>query len=395
MRLIPLAFALSLAALPVAAQGLFTPRLYVNNSAITQYELDQRMRFMAALGAGGDVERQAMDALIDDRIYQIAGKAAKVTVTDAQITQGITDFAARGNLPLDQFQAQMRAAGIAEQTVRDFVRAGLIWREVVRARYAGKVNVTNAEVDRALQAEAQRPAMEIALSEIILPMVDPYREQSLEISRLIQQEVRGPELFAEAASRFSASRTRENGGALDWMPVSRLPPLISGAVEDLEAGQVTPPIEVPNAIAYFLVRGRREGARPDPASLTVDYAELRLSAPDAAAEAARLIAGSDECDDLYPLTGSRPGIVARQSTTVRALPADVAFELARLDPGEVATVPLADGGLRFLMLCARTPTYDEPPSRDQLRGRLLDQKIGGLAQTYLAQLKANAIIRQP
>ena len=243
MRLIPNALALpcramltaaalAMLALPAAAQSPFSPRIYVNNSAVTQYELDQRMRFMEALGGTANPEKAALDALVEDRLYQIAAKAAKITVTDAQLTQGLTDFASRGNMTVDQFKARMAAAGVAEETLRDFVRSGLLWREVVRARYAGRVDITNSEVDRAMQAEAQRPAMEIAISEIILPMVEPYRDQSLEIAALIEEQVHGPELFAEAASRFSASRSRERGGALDWMPEARLPPLIAGPVQD-------------------------------------------------------------------------------------------------------------------------------------------------------------------
>ena len=394
MRLLSLALALSLSAAPLAAQGLFTPRAYVNNAAVTEFELQQRMRFMEVLGAAGDVEKQALDALIDDRLYQAAGKAANVTVTDAQITQGITEFAGRANISPEEFSARMRQAGVEEQTIRDFVRAGLLWREVVRSRFGGKVHVTDSEVTRAMQAESRRPSMEIALSEIILPTVEPYRDQSLQIADLIEREVHGPDLFAEAARRFSAARSRENGGALEWMPANRLPPSIAGQVNRLSPGQVSQRVEVPNAIAFFLLRGRREGARPDPASLTVDYAELRLPAADAQKLAVTIAASATTCDDLYPLVRGS-GAVARQSATVRALPADVALDLASLDPGEITTRPTADGGLRLLMLCSRMPQYDEPPTRDEVRSQLLDQKIGGLAQNYLAQLRADAIIRRP
>lgn len=396
MRLLSLALALSLSAAPLAAQSLFTPRAYVNNAAVTEFELQQRIRFMQTLGAAGDVETQALNALIDDRLYQAAGKAANVKVTDEQIAQGIAEFAGRANIAPEEFAARMRQAGVEEQTIRDFVRSGLLWREVVRARFGGKVHVTDSEVDRALQAESRRPSMEIALSEIILPMVEPYRDQSLQIAELIEREVQGPELFAEAARRFSAARSRENGGELEWMPLNRLPPAIAGAVGQLSPGQVSQRIEVPNAIAFFLLRGRREGARPDPASLTVDYAELRLPAADAARQAATIAASATTCDDLYPLAREGGiGAVARQSGTVRALPADVALDLASLDPGEVATRPMPEGGLRLLMLCSRSPQYDEPPTRDQVRSQLLDQKVGGLAQNYLAQLRADAIIRRP
>lgn len=93
MRLIPLATALALtfgamSPAPAVAQGLFTARAYVNGTAITEFELRQRMLFMQQLSAGGLTERQAMDALIDDRLYLIAGKIQKVSITEDQASHG-------------------------------------------------------------------------------------------------------------------------------------------------------------------------------------------------------------------------------------------------------------------------------------------------------------------
>jgi peptidyl-prolyl cis-trans isomerase SurA len=73
----------------------------------------------------------------------------------------------------------------------------------------------------------------------------------------------------------------------------------------------------------------------------------------------------------------------------------VALELAKLDPYEIS-VALTRGGLRrMLMLCGREASMEEPPTRDQVREQVINQKLEGLAEGYLEELRAAAIIREP
>ena len=53
---------------PILAQNLFEPVVYINNAAITRYEVEQRQRFMQILGNPGTTAEEAQQALIDDRL---------------------------------------------------------------------------------------------------------------------------------------------------------------------------------------------------------------------------------------------------------------------------------------------------------------------------------------
>ncbi len=78
--LIPLALAgLTAVAAPAGAQGgKFSPAVIVNDSAVTEYELDQRMRFLTILRAPGDPATEAEKGLIDDRLRMQAAKFSSV-----------------------------------------------------------------------------------------------------------------------------------------------------------------------------------------------------------------------------------------------------------------------------------------------------------------------------
>ncbi len=76
------------------------------------------------------------------------------------------------------------------------------------------------------------------------------------------------------------------------------------------------------------------------------------------------------------------------------IPTDIAYELSKLDPGEVSTaLTRADGQtLVFLMLCGRTAAVAEDADRSQVEIGLRNRRLSEVSDSYLAQLRANARI---
>lgn len=155
---------------PAAAQNLFAPVVYVNDSAVTRYEVDQRMRFMQVIGAPDASATAAERALVDDRLRIQAARQIGVEITPEGLQAGLEEFAGRAGLDAAGFIAQLERAGIEEGVFRDFVEAGTVWRDVVRARLLPRVNVTDAEVDQELQRVIETPIIDrVLLSELIIP----------------------------------------------------------------------------------------------------------------------------------------------------------------------------------------------------------------------------------
>jgi HK97 family phage prohead protease len=77
------------------------------------------------------------------------------------------EFAARGNMDVAQMIDALAQSGVSEQSFRSFVRAGITWRELTRARFAGRVSVSEDErglrVRGRLLSEVRRGAEALAL----------------------------------------------------------------------------------------------------------------------------------------------------------------------------------------------------------------------------------------
>lgn len=397
-RLIPPAAALAaflLAVLPpfAAAAQSFAPVIRVDGAVITGYEIEQRIRFLTLLGFQGDVVREAENGLIDDRLRQNVARRFGVRLNPEQIRAGMEEFASRAELSADEFIAILEQNGVAAATFRDFVDAGILWRELVRARFGSRVqNVLDADIDRALTLEVQRvPTERVLLSEIVLPA-----GRNAEAQRLAET-LRGEAAFAAAARERSIATSAADGGRIDWVPAPYLPPQIASALAGLSVGQISRPVSASDGVAIYLLRGIEPLAAITPRATQVDYATVLIpgaGTPAAAAEAARLRAGADTCGDLWGLTRGGADRVQIESRLLSDTPAEIAAELARLDPGGVSTRLVRGGNTVFLMLCSRRLASGLPPSRDAVRERIILERLEGHARIWLAELRAAADIRR-
>lgn len=373
----------------------FSPRLYVNDRVITQFEVDQRIEFLRVLRSPGDLEDEALKGLVEDRLRQTAAEQFEQTATEEEVKAGMEEFAQRANLTADQLIAELEKVGIAPETFRDFVTAGILWRKVIRARYAGTITVSENEIDLALEATTRPGALRVLVSELVLPV--PEGEDGaaqLEQATSLSESIGSEGAFAAAAQEFSAAPTRTDGGRLDWVPLSNLPGPIGAAVLALGPGEVSDPLVVPGAVVLFMLRDVDLDRSAPPVQVTFEWAEAVV--PDDPAEIARLRAAVDVCYDLNGREANLPPDRLKIMTQPAAeVPGDVALELARLDPGESSVALERSGFRRFLMLCRRDVVREEPISRDAVRERLISQKAERLAETFLEELRAAAIIREP
>ena len=359
------------------------PVVIVDGAAISDYEIEQRAAFLAALQQPGDLRNLAYEALVGERLQAVAAARLGVSVSPDQLRGGMAEFAARAQLTPEAFVQELAKAGVDAETFRDFVKAGLIWRGATRAKFAGRVSVSEAEVDRALGMGASAGSTRrVLLSELVIP-ADASRD-AVALAQRVRLAVKTPKDFALMARQFSRAATAANGGELSWLDEDKLPPEIQGALAGLQPGEMTQVLPMASGAALYLLRdqGGTAGDRSSGASV-VDYAVLAGGTPDLAG---RLLG----CDALYD-PARRGGALARETRAEASLPADLRGVIAGLDSGEARALP--DG--RLVVLCKRVLASDLPAARDAVRTDILNRKVGLLAEAWTEELRFNAYIETP
>ncbi len=396
-----LILALSCAAPASAQSNLFAPVVQVNDRVITQYEVNQRALFYQILRAPGDSEELAYDKLIDERLQLDAAELIGIEVTDDQVAEGIAEFAGRNNLETEQFIAALAREGVDVETVNDFVRAGIAWRGVVQARFGPRAQVTEDEIDRAIELSTAAGGVRVLLSEIFLAAQTPDALRAAERRAQEISEITTLPAFAAAARNYSAAPSRARGGRQDWIPISNLPPALRAQILTLAVGEVTDPIPVPNAIALFQLRGLEETGVPESQAVAVEFARLFIPGGrtrSTLAEAEKIANQVDTCDDLYGVARKMPEErLLRDVLPVEEIAGDIAIELAKLDDNEISTALTTGDGqaLVFLMLCGRTLELGEDVNRDAIRQGLINQRLASYGDGYLSELRADANITRP
>lgn len=401
MRALILAAATGLALMaPGFATAQFAPAIVVNDSVVSQYEIDQRVIMLRTFRTPGDLEQLAREQLIEDRLKLEALASAGLAITDEGLNGAMTDFAARANLELDQFITVLGQSGVSEETFRDFVRVNVSWRDFIRSRFGDRAQVTEAEVDQALGQSGSSSSIEVLLSEIIIAAPPPNAAAAIATAERIAQ-LTSTAAFEAEARRVSALPSRARGGRLDWLPITNYPAGLRGILLDLSPGEITPPIPITNGVALFQMRGVREVPRAAAEPAAIEYAAFYIAgglSDRALREAAQIDGRVDTCDDLYGVAQGLPeDRLQRDVLPPAEIPADVAMELAKLDAGETSYVlTRADGEtLVFLMMCGRTPALGDGQDRDTIRDQLRSQRLNTYADALLADLQAAATITYP
>lgn len=374
---------------PSLAQSLFDPVISVDRSAITQYELEQRIQFLRILERSTDVDERARESLIDDHLKMAAASRVGIALSEDTLTQAMSAFAANANLSLGQLLINLAQDGVDEETYRDYIEVGTTWREVVRSRFASRGNPTEEEIDRALASAGDQGGIQVLLTEIVLPAAPEQLANARQTAERLTR-IKSASQFSEQARLLSASQSRNNGGKLEWTNLNDLPAGLRPIISGLYPGQITEPLEVQNAIVLFQLRDVAESSATGAKISAIEYALLSGPA-EAVATASRK---ADTCDDLFGLAKAEPGLeLTIQSQTPDQISRSIALRITSLDKNEFIILPAAQTGqIDLVMLCARVHMALENVSRAQIAGNLRTAHLTSLADGYLAELRSTADI---
>jgi len=382
------------------AQSQFEAVKKINDRVITRYELEQRVRFLQVLRSPGDPNVLAMEQLTEDRLKQDILDGVGQRLNEDNIADGMAEFAARANLTTEQFVQAIGQAGVDEETFRDFVKVGLGWRDFVRGRFGPQARISEAEIDRRIALAGSGSGLRVLMSEIILPNVPQVAAQTAARVEEIRS-INSIAAFEAAARKYSFAPTRSKGGRLEWLPLSNLPPQLRQIILSLQPGEITAPLPLENAVAFFQLRDLEEAPAVPAEIAAVEYAAFYIPGgrSEAGLAAAKRVRDRvDTCDDLYGVAKGLPeDRLERGSLAPADIPNDIGIELAKLDDNEVSTnLTRANGQtLVFLMLCGRTPDLGQDVDRENIRQALFNERLESLSQGFLAGERADALIIEP
>src|SRR5262245_63799259 len=133
-------------------------KILVNDEPISDYDIDQRERFLAITTQqqpSPALKKQAADMLIDERLQFQEGRKASISPAEEDVTAILTDMAQKNNLNVQGLTEALAKAGVNIKTLKDRIRAQIVWQQAVQKKFRRDIQIADADVDEALAAEAK------------------------------------------------------------------------------------------------------------------------------------------------------------------------------------------------------------------------------------------------
>jgi len=239
----------------------------VNDDPISAYDIEQRERFLTVTAheqPGAALKKKATDMLIDERLQLQQGKKLGITSDDADVNKILGDMAQKNNLTPDGLGSALGQMGVNIKTLKERIRAQLVWQEVVRRKFRHEVMVGDAEVDKAIasgggaeQSAVPAEATALQLRQVKFEIAGNADQRTI-VARLAEAEA--------LRARFeSCANVGELAKGIKGASVKALPDQQPGAlaqparllVMNAKVGQMTPPTISASAIELYAVCGRR------------------------------------------------------------------------------------------------------------------------------------------
>jgi peptidyl-prolyl cis-trans isomerase SurA len=395
----------------------------VNSESVTNNEVQVRLAKLTqesiekggAQPTPGELRKQALDALVEERVLVTYARDNGVKVDDGEVDRAIANIASSNKMTADQLRDRLRQQGVDYATFRNGIRDQITIERIREREVIAHIRVTDAEIadyiSKMRGGHVATPQLNIAqiligVPDKALPAVEAERKARAEQALA---RVHNGEPFEQVAREMSEDSNKAKGGEMGSRAADKYPDLFANAVANVKVGGTTGVIRSGAGFHILKVvsRGEESGLtvtqtrvrhivlRPSQA-LSIDAAERRVielrqqiaSGAKTFEELARQYSEDGSAQAGGDLGWSSPGsFVPEFEEAMDKLPI----------AGLSGPVRSRFGVHLIQVLDRRDTTVDPKQLREQANNALKEQKFDPAYAEWVADLRAKAFIeyREP
>jgi peptidyl-prolyl cis-trans isomerase SurA len=127
----------------------------VNGEPITALDVESRTKFIHLSTQKQEPRADVINELIDEKLKIKEGKRWGIEFTDAEVDGMYANMAGRMHQSADQLTQNLQKGGVNPGTLKSKIRADSVWNQLVRGRYSASLQLSEKDVELALQAKNQ------------------------------------------------------------------------------------------------------------------------------------------------------------------------------------------------------------------------------------------------
>jgi peptidyl-prolyl cis-trans isomerase SurA len=206
---------------------------------------------------------EGLEQMIEWRLIEKVVRDTELFATDAEVDETIEAIASENGLTVDQLRRSVVTQDMSYEEYRGEIKRELERRKVVNALVASKVQVEEFEVKdlyREFHENQPEGGTQVHLRQLLVPASEEHGrslKQSCDLVRELRQQIANGEPFEELARLHSAAAP-QHGGDIGWLHEDSMAGWMIQLIEPLEAGHVTPVVELPFGCTILKLVERRE-----------------------------------------------------------------------------------------------------------------------------------------
>lgn len=245
----------------------------VNKDVITQRDLDERIALVITqlrrqntpLPPAEVLERQVLERMITDRVQVQFALETGVRIDDLQLDRTVGMIAEQNRMSLADFRRALEREGVPFDKFREDIRREIMISRLKEREVDSKIQIGESEIDNFLQEAAAAPQkVEYNIAHILVGVPESASPEQIEARRKRAQEAaaraQGGADFAQLAVSYSDAADALAGGGMGWRAQDRLPELFASALAGMKPGEVSGVLRSPAGFHVLKLVDRRGGA---------------------------------------------------------------------------------------------------------------------------------------
>ena len=238
----------------------------IENTPVTNVAINNEIKYLLLINqklseiSKENMVQYASKSLLKEKIKEIEiRKYFKFGKNEKIINENLNLLMKRLNISNhDEFNNLINKIGLNKDFINKKIEIEVLWNQLIVQLYSNKIEVDESKLRNELEKKINNTSNllnEYLLYEILFTpnTMDEFRKEYEKIKKSIEEIG-----FESSANIFSNSNSGNIGGKIGWINENQLSKNIIKNIKELNLGEYTEPINVPNGNLILMVKNKRE-----------------------------------------------------------------------------------------------------------------------------------------
>jgi peptidyl-prolyl cis-trans isomerase SurA len=269
------AFAVAFA-MPLALMASATPSyaqsvaVMVNGEPITNFDIEQRTKLDFLSTHKQPTRQEVIEELIDQKVKIKEAKQFGVDPSSSDIDASFAEMSTRMRITPDQLSKSLESQGIRPDTLKQRIKADMVWAGLVRGRYKESLQVGEREVNTAAQTQGpqgdagdnkddkqQVESFEYKMQPIVLIVPRGSSPSAIELRRKDAETLRARVQTCDEANSYFKSMQNAAIREAVTKTSADIPAALRQVLDSTPIGHLTPPEVTKQGVEMVALCGRK------------------------------------------------------------------------------------------------------------------------------------------